>query len=152
MRPIKIRLPGGDYVAGGVTWKTFKAITRLAGVSSVSLGEDDWLNLAGLVVEIFGNQFNVNALRDIPVADMIEALNQVLARVRELSPKPNAQEAEAKPAGSDWMIDLEISLVKSLGWSLHEIDETALESLLQFIGRLNGAGNEIVFADQVDWL
>ena len=37
-------------------------------------------------------------------------------------------------------MDLEISLVRVFGWSLREIDETAVESLLPFIRRLTAVG------------
>jgi len=52
---------------------------------------------------------------------------------------------------------MEISLVRAFGWSLHEIDETAIESLLPFIGRLSNTGSgksnpKQVFCDEVDWL
>jgi hypothetical protein len=51
---------------------------------------------------------------------------------------------------------LEIALVKALGWSLRDIDETDVGSLLPFINRLGKAGkerpNKTVYADQVDWL
>jgi len=57
---------------------------------------------------------------------------------------------------------LEIALVKAFGWSLRDIDETAVESLLPFIKRLTAdpAGDrrgtsppiKTVFVDQVDWL
>lgn len=62
------------------------------------------------------------------------------------------------------MIDLEISLVKSFGWSLSEIDKTDVESLLGFVSRYNDTsggsanapghkqGPEIVYCDTVSWL
>jgi hypothetical protein len=53
----------------------------------------------------------------------------------------------------DGLIDLEISLVKAFNWSLHDIDETDIESLLPFVFRMTGTGqNNRVYADQVDWL
>jgi hypothetical protein len=154
--PITITLKdrtGGShtYVCITVSWRLFKAALRLAGVSSVSLTEDDRLNLAGLMVELFGGRFGIEDLKPCPAHEMIGVLNAIMARVRELSPSPAETDAEDKPAGN-WMVDLEISLVKSLNWSLRDIDETSVESLLPFIGRLNGAGAELVYADQVDWL
>ena len=48
---------------------------------------------------------------------------------------------------------MEISLVKAFGWSLRDIDETDIESLLPFVFHFAGvgAGNK-VYCDQVDWL
>jgi len=55
------------------------------------------------------------------------------------------------------LIDLEISLVKAFGWSLADIDETDIESLLSFVYRLNykkaeSAKPKQVYCDQVSWL
>jgi hypothetical protein len=56
------------------------------------------------------------------------------------------------------MIDLELTLVKAFGWSLRDIDETDVESLLPFIARFNGSDGtgfqtqQKVFCDQVEWL
>jgi hypothetical protein len=59
----------------------------------------------------------------------------------------------------DWYIDLEIALVKQFGWSLRDIDETDIESLLPFIFRLNSselnapAGSpKRLYCDQVGFL
>ncbi len=59
----------------------------------------------------------------------------------------------------DVLIDLEISLVRAFGWSLHDIDETAVESLLPFVGRFGKqkekgtpAPRRTAYADEVDWL
>jgi len=71
----------------------------------------------------------------------------------------------ANPIG--WMIDLEIALAKAFGWSLWEIDETDIESLVGFVNRftavngVNGYGTDQrmktgrgsrKYCDQVDWL
>lgn len=57
------------------------------------------------------------------------------------------------------MLDLEISLVRALGWSLAEIDRTDAESLMAFLDRFNETdGGENIpqaqraYCDQVDWL
>jgi hypothetical protein len=57
------------------------------------------------------------------------------------------------------LIDLEIALVERFDWSLRDIDETNVESLLPFIFRLNykdrkggKTGKRTVAADQVSWL
>lgn len=47
-------------------------------------------------------------------------------------------------------------MVNRFGWSLHEIDETSIESLLPFVLRLNRAGGDTapkkIYCDQVDFL
>jgi hypothetical protein len=54
------------------------------------------------------------------------------------------------------LIDLEISLVKTFGWSLRDIDETDIESLLPFVFRLSGKDkgkvSDKAYCDEVDWL
>jgi hypothetical protein len=57
----------------------------------------------------------------------------------------------------DWLIDLEISLIKAWNWSLYEIDRTDIESLLPFIFRMSETGGEqaptrMAYCDQVGWL
>ena len=51
---------------------------------------------------------------------------------------------------------MEIALVKSFHWSLRDIDETDIESLLPFIFRMNaeaGSGEpKEVYCDEVSWL
>ncbi len=61
--------------------------------------------------------------------------------------------------GLDWWTDLEISLVKAFGWSLEDIDETDIDSLIPFLMRFNeseGGERPIktkkVYVDQVSWL
>jgi len=44
-------------------------------------------------------------------------------------------------------------MVKAFGWSLRDIDETSIESLLPFIFRMTHEHeNREVYADQVEWL
>lgn len=57
------------------------------------------------------------------------------------------------------MIDLEIALVERFGWSLRDIDDTDVESLIPFVLRLTGKKGSTstgksaqVYCDQVDWL
>jgi hypothetical protein len=55
------------------------------------------------------------------------------------------------------MIDLEIELIKAFNWSLRDLDETDIESLLPFIERFSGSSNQPVaknkvYCDQVSWL
>lgn len=63
-------------------------------------------------------------------------------------------------------MDLEISLVERFGWSLRDIDETDIESLIPFVMRITRAtedGGEYsarrktekekkVYCDQVNWM
>ena len=56
------------------------------------------------------------------------------------------------------MIDLEITLVQAFGWSLRDIDETDIESLLPFVARIGkqksaaGGKSEEAYCDEVNWL
>jgi len=58
------------------------------------------------------------------------------------------------------VLDLEYMLVSMFHWSLREIDETDIESLIPFVfrfpswksGQKAGGGRKQVYADQVDWL
>jgi len=47
-------------------------------------------------------------------------------------------------------------LVRTFGWSLHDIDETDVESLLTFVSGLTGKKPAFArkrgYCDQVDWL
>jgi hypothetical protein len=157
MEPIKFALHGDVYVAVSVPWRTFKAITRLAGTNSSVLTQDDFYNLAGVVAQIFGGRFGVNDLKDTQPGELIAVLNAVMGRVQEFSSGPAAPAADgqAETGNDDWMIELEISLVKGLGWNLHDIDETDIESLLPFVMRFAGGspvGVVKTFCDQVSWL
>jgi len=51
---------------------------------------------------------------------------------------------------------MEISLVKAFGWSLRDIDETDIESLLPFVNLFAGMDDhpmakKKVYCDQVNW-
>jgi hypothetical protein len=55
------------------------------------------------------------------------------------------------------MVEIEVLLAQSLGWSLHDIDETDVQDLLLFIGHLTKrkaekAPERRVYADEVSWL
>ncbi len=39
-----------------------------------------------------------------------------------------------------WWIDMEISLVKAFGWSLQDIEESDMESLIPFVLRFTETG------------
>lgn len=65
-----------------------------------------------------------------------------------------------QPDSGEWVIDLEIAMVKAFGWSLRDLDETDIESLLPFMFRLTATSPEMggkpagrmVYADEVNWL
>lgn len=58
------------------------------------------------------------------------------------------------------MIDLEVSLAERFGWSLRDIDDTDVESLMGFVRRVVGKKGEkiparrkgMAYCDEVDWL
>jgi hypothetical protein len=52
------------------------------------------------------------------------------------------------------MVEIEIQLAKSLGWSLHDIDETDASHLLEFINQLSSGKSmsRKTYIDQVNWL
>jgi hypothetical protein len=51
------------------------------------------------------------------------------------------------------MAEIEIQLWKSLGWSLHDIDETDTANLMAFINHLTGKRPvRRDYIDQVNWL
>jgi hypothetical protein len=57
----------------------------------------------------------------------------------------------------DWMLEFEHNVVKRWGWSLREIDETDMESLIPFVFYQQKAGKarlpvKRMFCDQVGWL
>lgn len=61
----------------------------------------------------------------------------------------------------EWIIDLEIAMVKAFAWSLRDMDETDIETLLPFVFRWTAteAGDDKkavqarrVYCDQVNWL
>lgn len=58
--------------------------------------------------------------------------------------------------GIGFLIDFEIVLVKHLGWSLYDIDNTDIESLIDFANRLLAPGSSTktrkAYCDEVDWL
>ncbi len=57
------------------------------------------------------------------------------------------------------MLDIEVELVKNFGWSLKDIDETDIESLIPFVfraaksaGTPAGTQARMAYCDQVSWL
>jgi hemerythrin-like domain-containing protein len=52
------------------------------------------------------------------------------------------------------LIDLEIIFIKNFNWSLRDIDETDVESMIDFINRFGNQGApkvRKVFCDQIDF-
>jgi hypothetical protein len=178
--PLKITLynpetkePIGEYICNFVPFKFLKLALRLA-VSTININADA---LGGLIVELFGRQFSVDELmRQSDENDRIAILQAIMNRTgmtmkigdeqskaesaanKELPPSKNSKEEEID---EDWIMDLEISLIKAFGWSLHDIDETDIESLMPFVAhyagtrteaRENMKGKKKVFCDQVSWL
>lgn len=55
------------------------------------------------------------------------------------------------------ILDIEIALARNFHWSLRDIDETDVDSLLPFVARLGQPAEsklktKRVFCDEVDWL
>lgn len=52
-----------------------------------------------------------------------------------------------------WLIDIEISLAKAFNWSLFDIDQTDIESLIPFVLRLAAQDTrDRAYADEATWL
>jgi len=58
--------------------------------------------------------------------------------------------------GIDWMLDMEIALVRAFHWPIHVIEQTDVESLMLFVHRLtagkSGSRKKKMFIDQVSGL
>jgi hypothetical protein len=54
------------------------------------------------------------------------------------------------------LVSFEYQLVKAFGWSLHDIDETDVDSLVSFVygmmAKNPSFARKQAFCDQVDWL
>lgn len=50
------------------------------------------------------------------------------------------------------MLEIEAQLVKALGWSLHDIDETDAFNLMAFISHLTERRVQRAYIDQVSWM
>jgi hypothetical protein len=73
--------------------------------------------------------------------------------------KPYAPVAEQEiDESGDWFLDLECQLVEMFHWSVREIDETDLESLIPFVFHYprwkDGAKSKgnTAYSDQVSWM
>lgn len=68
---------------------------------------------------------------------------------------PGGEAEEGEGLTLETLIDLEIALVRAFGWSLRDIDETYIDSLLPFVRRITEEGQDgqrLAYADEVDWL
>src|SRR4030042_4654732 len=176
--PLKITLynpetiePIGEYICNFVPLKYLKLALRLS-TSMININADA---LGGLIVELFGKQFSVDELMKCSEDnDQIAVLQAIMNRAG-MTMKTGSEADEAEPdinhpfpeQGAkailleeeidyeDWIMDMEISLIKAFGWSLKEIDETDIESLMPFVAHFAGTGkieNKKVYCDQVSWL
>jgi hypothetical protein len=51
----------------------------------------------------------------------------------------------------DRLLDLELEMIKTFQWSLHEIDQTDCVSLFQLFKKISGSDSpKLVYADQAD--
>jgi hypothetical protein len=158
-------------------WGAVKAAIRFAReVDSQAMSVTEQETLAGLIAEAFDRRVEAEEIREgMSLAEMVTALNEILAKVARAgagqgvlrqsgtgsSEREERKDLEEGEAAGDWMVELESSLVRMYGWSLHEIDETAVESLLPFVLRGTGGGDrgqgarrapQQVYCDEVSWL
>jgi hypothetical protein len=152
----------GEYLCNFVPLKYLKLAIRLSN-SVVNINQDA---LAGLIMGLFGNQFSKNQLmRYTEETDRMLLLQQVMMRAgsfmlnrAEVEQAGESSEGdEYKLEDEDWIIALEISLANIYNWSLKDIDETDIETLMPFVARFvgNNEKKEVknkVFVDQVNWL
>jgi len=152
--------PLEDYICNFIPVRYLKLAIRLA-KSKVNINPD---TLAGLIVDLFKNEFSVNELRKhSEESDRMQVLQEIMTRAGSFMSKTS----EKDPAGGvenaaaeedeNWLEDLEITLVKSFGWSLQEIDATDMESLFPFVSRFAGTASKVpekklAYIDQVDWI
>jgi len=154
------------YLSNYMPWRLFKKAVRL----SKSLMNLDLNNLTeivldslnSLLVDAFGNQFAVQDLMDgANLIERITVLHAIIAKAKRNQGEPSTTGetigSEIIPEeDDDWITDLEISLIKTFGWSLWDIDETDSESLLDFVSLFAGTNEQsqvkkIVYCDQVNW-
>jgi hypothetical protein len=159
--------PRGDYICNFVPLKYLKLAIRLYN-SPVNINQDA---LIGLIVALFEYQFSADELkRCSEEGDRVLLLQEIVLRAGSfLTISAEASEAgEGTADGSaggtqykledeDWIVALEISLANAFNWSLKDIDETDIETLMPFVARFvgNDEKKEVkkkVFVDQVPWL
>lgn len=142
--------PQVELVRGHVAWKWLKFALRLARVATDDAEVLD--KLTYLAAGVFGVTFE-RMRKGAEPAEIATVASALIARARLYT-------RDDKPAteGADdlaWITDLEISLVRAYGWSLQDIDETDIETLLPYIRRLNerpGEQEQLTTCDKVPWL
>ena len=156
----------GEYLCNFTPLRILRLAVRLSR-SKINVNPD---TLAGLIVDLFGNQFSVDELvKYSEPNDRMMVLQAVLNRAgsymtdgSEAEAGDVAQDQPASEEDENWLDDLVISLIKNFEWSLYEIDNTAIESLFPLILRYAEVGRDEspfsknytytkVFADQVQW-
>lgn len=150
-----------EYICNFIPVRFLKLAIRLA-KSPVNINKD---TLEGLIVDLFGNQFSIDELRrGSDESDRKQVLQDIMTRagsfMSERSGNQPGSEAEnivTEAEDENWLEDLEITLVKSFGWSLAEIDRTDIESLFSFLSRFAGTAGKVPaqqrsYVDQVNWL
>jgi len=77
-----------------VPWKVLKMAVRLAKtMNAENMTEDDVDALAGMIVEVFGNQFSVQDLNEgADIGEMMTVLNTIIAKARGGMPNPTQPE------------------------------------------------------------
>lgn len=143
-------------------WAVVKAAIRFTReTNSQAMSGPEQEMLAGLIAEAFDRRVEAEEIRaGMSLLEMVTALNTILAKVVRAGASSNgagSSQVGAQADEGDWLIELESSLVRVFGWSLHEIDETAVESLLPFVLRglghaADGIDPALVHCDEVSWL
>ncbi len=82
----------GTFTRLFVPWKLLKAAVRLAKKLDLSnMSEEDVDDLAGLVVEVFGNKFSIEDLSNgADISEMVAVLNTIIAKAQGGMPNPTA--------------------------------------------------------------
>lgn len=169
LAPIKLTLydletfeAHAEYICNFVPLRYLKLAMQLS-QSLVNINAD---TLAGLIVDLFGRQFSVDELmKYTEQSDRMAVLEAIMLRPGLIRSKASRSEPEGETTDRheyelkdmDWIIDMEVSLTSAFVWSLRELDDTYIESLLPFIAYFAGTAGEAaktvrVYADQVNWL
>lgn len=143
--------PCGEYYCNFMQLKQFKLAMGLA---SAKLNVNQ-AALSELIVEVFHGQFTIDWLehhtsqtdRMRVLSAIIQRGNLLMARNDQDDEEEVPEEGEDEP-DDDWIVKMEVLLVKKLGWSLKDIDETDIESLMPFIAKFTK--KKKVFIDQLD--
>ena len=88
----------GDYSRTIIPWGILKRAVRLSKtMNQDDPTEEDMDAIAGLVVEVFGNQFSVEDLSNgADVSEMITVLTAIMSKANAVMPKKTTQPAEKK--------------------------------------------------------